>query len=63
VQKSLVLLKNDNQILPISKETPLIVTPYLEEWDALGAAWLPGSEGAGVADVLFGETSFTGKLS
>src|SRR5690606_2363668 len=26
------------------------------------AAWLPGSEGAGIADVLFGKQDFTGKL-
>jgi len=30
--------------------------------DALVASWLPGSEGAGVADVLFGVRPFTGKL-
>jgi beta-glucosidase len=30
--------------------------------DALVAAWLPGSEGAGVADTLFGARPFTGKL-
>ena len=30
--------------------------------DALVAAWLPGSEGAGVADTLFGSAPFTGKL-
>jgi beta-glucosidase len=31
--------------------------------DALVASWLPGSEGAGVADVLFGAKPFTGRLS
>jgi len=30
--------------------------------DALVASWLPGSEGAGVADVLYGTRPFTGKL-
>ena len=30
--------------------------------DAFVAAWLPGSEGAGIADVLFGDQPFTGKL-
>ena len=34
----------------------------VEEWDALVAAWLPGTEGQGVADVLFGDQPFTGKL-
>jgi beta-glucosidase len=30
--------------------------------DALVASWLPGSEGEGVADVLFGARPFTGQL-
>jgi beta-glucosidase len=41
---------------------PLIVTGKLSETDALVASWLPGSEGEGVADVLFGVRPFTGKL-
>ncbi|KAL5708856.1 beta-glucosidase [Ranunculus cassubicifolius] len=42
---------------------PLIVEPYLNSMDALVAAWLPGSEGQGVADVLFGDYGFTGRLA
>jgi beta-glucosidase len=42
---------------------PLIVTEYLNGWDALVAAWLPGTEGQGIADLLFGDQPFTGKLS
>lgn len=42
---------------------PLVVQPHLESMDALVAAWLPGSEGQGVADVLFGDYPFTGKLA
>ncbi|KAK2982870.1 hypothetical protein RJ640_009712, partial [Escallonia rubra] len=42
---------------------PLVVEPYLPSIDALVAAWLPGSEGQGVADVLFGDYGFTGKLA
>jgi beta-glucosidase len=42
---------------------PQIVTQQLPEMDALVASWLPGSEGAGVADVLFGRRPFTGTLS
>jgi beta-glucosidase len=42
---------------------PLVVEPYLGAIDALVAAWLPGTEGEGVADVLFGDYGFTGKLS
>ncbi|CAL5024197.1 unnamed protein product [Urochloa decumbens] len=42
---------------------PLVVEPYLlDAVDALVAAWLPGSEGEGVSDVLFGDYGFTGKL-
>ena len=42
---------------------PLILTDQLAEMDALVAAWLPGSQGEGVADVLFGHRPFTGRLS
>ena len=41
---------------------PLIVTDEVSTWNAIVAAWLPGSEGAGVADVLFGTFPFTGTL-
>lgn len=41
---------------------PLIITEDIKNWDATVVAWLPGSEGAGVADVLFGAKPFTGKL-
>lgn len=42
---------------------PVIIEPYLEKMDALVAAWLPGTEGQGVADVLYGVYGFTGKLA
>ena len=42
---------------------PLIITDQLPLMDALVAAWLPGTEGQGVADVLFGDLPFTGRLS
>ncbi len=41
---------------------PLILNSALSDSDAFVAAWLPGSEGQGVADVLFGDAKFTGKL-
>jgi beta-glucosidase len=42
---------------------PLIIEPrQLSEMDGLVAAWLPGSEGAGVADTLFGARPYTGRL-
>jgi beta-glucosidase len=42
---------------------PLILEPILDDVDALIAAWLPGTEGDGIADVLFGAYNPTGKLS
>lgn len=42
---------------------PLVVNRELESSAAFVAAWLPGSEGAGIADVLFGDYDFTGTLS
>lgn len=42
---------------------PMWVNRELNAADAFVAAWLPGSEGAGVADVLFGARPATGKLS
>jgi beta-glucosidase len=50
-------------IVVVVSGRPLIIDPpRLRAIDALVAAWLPGSEGAGVADVLFGERPFTGRL-
>ncbi|WP_296720612.1 glycoside hydrolase family 3 protein [Erythrobacter sp.] len=42
---------------------PLWMNRELNAADAFVAAWLPGSEGAGVADVLFGQRPATGRLS
>ncbi|MEY3896258.1 MAG: hypothetical protein RLZZ214_1778 [Verrucomicrobiota bacterium] len=42
---------------------PLVLGCVATEADAILAAWLPGTEGAGVADVLFGDFKPTGKLS
>lgn len=42
---------------------PMIVNDALQQSDAFVAAWLPGTEGDGIADVLFGDYSPTGKLS
>ena len=41
---------------------PLLVNEELERSDAFVAAWLPGSEGRGIAEVLFGDYNFTGRL-
>lgn len=42
---------------------PLFLEDIIGQADAIVAAWLPGSEGDGVADVLFGDYKPTGKLS
>ncbi len=42
---------------------PLLITEEAKNWDATVAAWLPGSEAQGVADVLWGDYDFRGKLS
>lgn len=42
---------------------PVPVSEYMDDFDAVIMAWLPGTEGEGVADVLFGEYDFTGKLN
>ena len=42
---------------------PLYVNPQINASDAFVAAWLPGSEGEGIADVLTGKRDFAGKLS
>jgi len=41
---------------------PQVIADQLGEVDALVASWLPGTEGAGVADVLFGKRPFSGRL-
>ncbi|TDD21474.1 glycosyl hydrolase [Kribbella turkmenica] len=41
---------------------PQVIADQLGTIDALVASWLPGTEGAGVADVLFGKRPFTGRL-
>jgi beta-glucosidase len=55
-------LQSKKLVVIIISGRPLMVTPQLPKIDALVAAWLPGTEGAGVADVLFGDVPFTGKL-
>jgi beta-glucosidase len=42
---------------------PLIIDKVIDKADAFVAAWLPGTEGRGVTDVLFGDFKFVGKLS
>lgn len=53
---------SDKVVVVMISGRPLLISDFLQDWDALVAAWLPGSEGGGVADVLFGDTPFTGSL-
>ena len=41
---------------------PMDIGAQLPNWNALVASWLPGTEGQGVADILFGVAQPTGKL-
>ena len=41
---------------------PMILNSALTDSDAFVAAWLPGTEGQGMTDILFGDYKFTGKL-
>ncbi|XP_056177429.1 uncharacterized protein LOC115674597 isoform X2 [Syzygium oleosum] len=50
-------------VVVIISGRPVMIQPYVAAMDAIVAAWLPGTEGQGVADVLFGDYGFTGKLS
>lgn len=49
-------------VLVVSGRPLEIPADLLAQTDALVASWLPGSEGDGVADVVFGKRPFTGKL-
>lgn len=41
---------------------PLLVNDYINDFDAYVMAFLPGTEGLGMSDVLFGDYDFVGKL-
>ncbi|WP_052303264.1 glycoside hydrolase family 3 protein [Deinococcus maricopensis] len=53
---------SDRVVLVLLSGRPLIVTEQVAGVDAFVAAWLPGTEGDGVADVLTGAHPFTGRL-
>lgn len=53
----------DKLVVVLFSGRPLILTDQLPLIDALVAAWLPGTEGQGVADVLCGDYPPTGRLS
>jgi beta-glucosidase len=49
-------------VVVIVSGRPMILGEVLEQADAIVAAWLPGTEGLGVTDVLFGDHAPSGKL-
>ncbi|MGE5426227.1 MAG: glycoside hydrolase family 3 protein [Bacillota bacterium] len=66
-EEDLLTIKNlrnkcERLIVIVISGRPLDLGAATKDADAVIAAWLPGSEGQGVADVLFGEYPFSGKL-
>lgn len=49
-------------VLVLTTGRPIAIADYVERFDAVVEAWLPGSEGAGVADVMLGDAEYTGTL-
>ncbi|BCN30353.1 glycoside hydrolase family 3 protein [Anaeromicropila herbilytica] len=60
-----VKLENDKKpiILVLYSANPIIMNQEIDMVDSFIAAWLPGTEGEGITDVLFGDYDFTGTLS
>ena len=54
--------KSKKIIVIIISGRPLNIKEYQKDWDAVIATWLPGTEGQGIADVLFGDYHFKGSL-
>ena len=52
--------KSKKIVVLIIAGRPLDISSYTKNWDSIVASWLPGSEGEGVADVLFGLYPFSG---
>lgn len=49
-------------VIVISGRPVVLEQIVLEKTEALVAAWLPGTEGQGMADTIFGDYDFKGKL-
>ena len=50
-------------VLILISGRPMILGESLDQAEAVMAAWLPGTEGGGIADILFGEYTPTGTLT
>ncbi len=57
-----VKARSKKLIVIIVSGRPLDIKRYIHSWDGVVASWLPGSEGEGVTDILFGDFPFTGRL-
>jgi beta-glucosidase len=53
---------NSHVVALLYSGRPLVLNSALDQTDAFIAAWLPGTEGEGISDVLFGDSPFKGKL-
>lgn len=53
---------SDKVVVIVVSGRPLFMSDVIASADAVVAAWLPGSEGEGVVDVLFGDVPWKGKL-
>jgi beta-glucosidase len=53
--------RSEHVVVIIMSGRPLVITEALDFADAWVAIWLPGTEGDGVADVIFGDAPFVGK--
>lgn len=54
--------KSKKIVVIIVSGRPLDIKNYTMNWDAIIAAWLPGTEGQGIADLIFGDYDFNGEL-
>jgi beta-glucosidase len=63
--QTLVNVKNANipTVVILVSGRPMIISNILDKPDAILAAWLPGTEGEGVSDVIFGDYKPVGKLT
>ena len=50
------------KVLIVIAGRPIDISNYVDKYDAVVMAFLPGTEGEGIADVLFGDYDFTGTL-
>lgn len=57
-----VAAQSERLVVIVLSGRPLVITEQLLQADAVVAAWLPGTEGAGITDVLFGGRDFSGTL-